>query len=103
MKLIYKHIAVMDMQQMKFYIEETLKNKTAANKFLLRLLQDISSLKKNPYLGVSVAEKFSVTSTMRILVSNKQLVFYELTDAETITIIRILDSRQNYLAVLLAS
>lgn len=103
MKLIYKHIAVMDMQQMKLYIEETLKNRTAANKFLRRLLQDISSLKKNPYLGVSVAEKFRVTSTMRMLASNKQLVFYELTDAETIIIIRILDSRQNYLAVLLAS
>ena len=103
MKLIYKHIAVMDMQQMKFYIEETLKNKTAANNFLRRLLQDISSLKKNPYLGVSVAEKFGVTSTMRMLVSNKQLVFYEVTDTEMISIIRILDSRQNYLAVLLDS
>lgn len=66
-------------------------------------MQDISSLKKNPYLGASVVEKFRVTSTMKMLVSNRQLVFYEVTDAETITIIRILDSRQNYLAVLLDS
>lgn len=101
MKLVYKHRALVDMQQMKAYIEDVLQNKTAANNFTRRLLKGISILKKNPLLGVSVAEKFGIESDLRMLVIEKQLVFYEVNTDATIIIIRILDSRQDYLAILL--
>ena len=101
MKIIYKHQAVIDIQQMQEYIANVLKNKTAARNFSKRILKDISILKTNPCIGVSVQEKFLITASLRMLVVDKQLVFYEVTDEETVTIIRVLDGRQDYLAILL--
>lgn len=101
MKIIYKHQAVIDIQQMQEYIANVLKNKTAARNFSKRILKDISILKTNPYIGVSVQEKFLITASLRMLVVDKQLVFYEVIDEETVTIIRVLDGRQDYLAILL--
>lgn len=103
MNLVYKHRALVDMQQMKAYIEDVLKNKAAASNFTRRLLKRIDILKKKTLLGVSVAEKFSIESDLRMLIIERQLVFYEISNKETITIIRVLDSRQDYLAILLGS
>ena len=59
----------------------------------------ISLLKDNPYLGPKMSDRFNIDTSLRYLIVSKQIVFYDINE-DNIEIIRILDSRQDYLSLL---
>lgn len=99
MKIIYKKTAIDDLLNTENYIISQSNNKQAAQKLKSTLVNTISLLKDNPYLGPKMSDRFHVDTSLRYLVISKQLVFYNIKN-DNIEIIRILDSRQNYLSLL---
>ena len=99
MKIVYKHQAVLDIRQTQEYIAETLGNKRAAQK-LASILKAISLLEENPMMGVSMGAKFEIKTSIRFFIVAKHLVFYEISEDNMLSILRVLDGRQDYLAIL---
>lgn len=99
MKIIYKKTAIDDLSNTENYIISQSNNKQAAQKLKSTLVNTISLLKDNPYLGPKMSDRFHVDTSLRYLVISKQLVFYNIKN-DNIEIIRILDSRQDYLSLL---
>ena len=97
---MYKHLAVVDLQGTQEYIETKLGNPQAAKKLILSILHAVSLLQENPAMEISLNAKFGIESSIRFFVVAKQLVFYEITDEDTLTILRVLDGRQDYLSIL---
>ena len=100
MKVVYKHPAVVDLQRTQEYIETKLGNPKAARKLIASILHAISLLRENPAMGISLESKFGIESSVRFFVVAKQLIFYEITDQDTLTVLRVLDGRQDYLSIL---
>lgn len=100
MNVVYKHPAVMDLQRTQEYIETKLSNPQAARKLISSILHAVSLLQENPMMGISLEAKFEIESSIRFFVVAKQLVFYEITDEDTLTVLRVLDGRQDYLSIL---
>lgn len=97
MNLKYRPAAIADIQQAADYIENVLKNRSAAQRLKARILQGTSLLKENPHMGVPLSSKYDdLDTSIRFIVISKQLVFYEIND-EVIEIIRVLDGRTDYL------
>lgn len=99
MKIVYKQTAVRDLQRTCGYIREHLKNPRAAAKLSTQVLHAISLLADNPHMGMALADKFDMESELLYFIVGKQLVFYRVR-RDTIEIVRILDGRSDYLAVL---
>ena len=73
------------------------KNRSAANRLKVRILEGISLLKDNPYMGTPLSSKYDgVPDDIRFLVISKQMVFYKVVE-NRIEIIRVLDGRTDYL------
>ena len=70
-----------------------------AKKFKTNIVDTISLLKDNPYLGPKMSDRFNIDTSLRYLIVSKQIVFYDINE-DNIEIIRILDSRQDYLSLL---
>ena len=51
-------------------------------------------------MGIALSEKINVQTSIRYIVSEKHLIFYTI-DENYISVVRILDSRTNYLQTLL--
>ena len=51
-------------------------------------------------MGASLNSKFDVNSDLRFLIVAKQLVFYRIEDMDIISIVRVLDGRQDYTSIL---
>jgi plasmid stabilization system protein ParE len=100
MKIRYKRAALLDIQQKYDYIANVLKNKKAAQTLVERILHAVSQLTDNPMIGASLNSKFDVNSDLRFLIVAKQLVFYRIEDMDFISIVRVLDGRQDYISVL---
>ena len=100
MNVVYKHLAVVDLQRTQEYIETKLGNPQAARKLIASILHAVSLLLENPMMGISLEAKFGIESSIRFFVVAKQLVFYEITDEDTLTVLRVLDGRQDYLSIL---
>lgn len=99
MQIIYKKIAIDDLLNIENYIISQFNNKQAAQKLKSTLVNAIALLKDNPYLGPKLSDRFNMDTSLRYLVVSKQLVFYNIKN-NNIEIIRILDSRQDYLSLL---
>ena len=99
-KIIYKHQAVLDIRQTQEYIAQTLGNKKAAQKLVASILKAISLLEENPMMGVSMGAKFEIKTSIRFFVVAKHLVFYEISEDNMLSILRVLDGQQDYLAIL---
>ena len=76
MRIEYKGIALRDIQQKRDYIVNTLKNRSAAQKLVYSILNAVSQLSENPYMGPLLSSKYDVDSDIRFLVVSKQMVFY---------------------------
>lgn len=100
MQIIYKKTAIDDLSNTENYIISRFNNKQAAQKLKSTLVNTIALLKDNPYLGPKMLDRFNVDTPLRYFVISKQLVFYNIKN-DNIEIIRILDSRQDYLSLLL--
>lgn len=99
MQIIYKKIAIDDLLNIESYIISQFNNKQAAQKLKSTIVNAIALLKDNPYLGPKLSDRFNMDTSLRYLVVSKQLVFYNIKN-DNIEIIRILDSRQDYLSLL---
>ncbi len=102
MKVKYRPAAISDILDTCTYIAETLKNPEAAESLKLRLLDSISLLKDNPNMGELLTSRFDELDPKldyRFLVVSKQLVFYRI-EEEIIEVVRVLDSRTDYLSKL---
>lgn len=99
MQIIYKRTAIDDLLNIESYIISQFNNKQAAQKLKSIIVNAIALLKDNPYLGPKLSDRFNMDTSLRYLVVSKQLVFYNIKN-DNIEIIRILDSRQDYLSLL---
>lgn len=100
MNIRYKKRAFEDLQETQRYISETLHNKRAAEQLTERVFREISQLSEYPFMGVPLNSKYDIETDIRVLTVAKQLVFYRVITDKYIEIIRILDGRQDYLALL---
>ena len=92
MRIIYKKSAIDDLLNTENYIINQFHNET-------NIVDTISLLKDNPYLGPKMSDRFNIDTSLRYLIVSKQIVFYDINE-DNIEIIRILDSRQDYLSLL---
>lgn len=103
MKLQYRPAAIADIRNASDYIADVLKNRSAANRFKAKILEGVSLLKDNPYMGTPLASKYDgVPEDIRFLVISMQLVFYKVTESG-IEVVRVLDGRTDYLVHLFGS
>lgn len=99
MKIVYTPKAREDLRSIKKYIKDELLNPTAANNITNRIAKGCSNLKDNPFMGIALKSKFNIDTDIRFLIISNHLAFYKIHD-NVIMIIRILDSRTNYLPIL---
>lgn len=99
MRIIYKKSAIDDLLNTENYIINQFHNDQAAKKLKINIVDTISLLKDNPYLGPKMSGRFNIDTSLRYLIVSKQIVFYDINE-DNIEIIRILDSRQDYLSLL---
>lgn len=103
MRLQYRPAAIADIQRAADYIENVLKNRSAAQRLKAKILQGTSLLKENPQMGTLLSSKYDGLDTaMRFIVISKQLVFYEIGD-DMIEVVRVIDGRTDYLTYLFNS
>ena len=100
MKVLFKKTALDDMQATERYISETLGNGAAAKKLTRRVYDAIMLLADNPYMGTELSRKFAVETDLRFWVVTKQLVFYRVVEDDHTEVTRVLDGRQDYMALL---
>ena len=96
----YKNAALRDIQQKQDYIANVLKNKKAAQNLVSSILRTVSQLMDNPMMGVPLNSKFDVDSDLRFFIISKQLAFYRIEDESVISVVRMLDGRQDYMTIL---
>ena len=99
MKLRYTPEARADIREMREYIRETLKNPLAANRSITKILESCSRLKKQPRMGIALAEKVERETDLRYLISGKHIIFYQVGE-NAVSVIRILYGRTNYMRIL---
>jgi len=101
MKLKYTPEAISDLQEIRHYIKTTLHSADAAKRISKRILDSYSSLKRFPEMGVSVEAKTGFETDLRMLVCENQIAIYRIdTDTDTVSIARIINSRQDYMRIL---
>ncbi len=100
MKITYKSLTLRDIEEKRAYLTDTLKNPSAAQKLVTSILRAVSLLADNPRMGTLLNSRFEVDTDLRYIVVSKQLVFYRIVDDEYISVTRILDGRQDYMAIL---
>lgn len=100
MKILYKKTAIEDIQETERYISKELHNRQAARKLTRMIVQTISLLAENPYMGAALNGKYDVDTDLRFLIVSKHLIFYRVRGEESIEITRVIDGRQDYMALL---
>ncbi|MDO5401017.1 MAG: type II toxin-antitoxin system RelE/ParE family toxin [Eubacteriales bacterium] len=100
MILRYTPAAIADLQETKTYISKVLHNPRAARRIALDVLNRCALLKEHPLLGMSLAAKTGEDTDLRYLLCEQHIAFYRV-EGELILIARILDSRTDYMQLLL--
>lgn len=101
MNLNYTPEAISDLQEIKRYIKNTLRNPTAAMRISKAILAACSSLKSFPRTGISIETKTGFETDLRILVCENWIAVYRIEDESgTISVARIVDARQDYMHIL---
>jgi len=99
MKLRFTPQTVNDLDEIKNYLLENTFSQNISDNALNYILDNCTSLKSNPYLGISMSKITNKPSEYRYLICGKHLIFYCIKD-NYISIIRILDSRTDYLKLI---
>jgi plasmid stabilization system protein ParE len=97
MRIKFKKTAVEDMRATERYIREQLNNPSAAAKLTRRVYDAIMLLEDNPFMGTELCSRYA---DIRFLVVAKQIVFYRVVGNEYVEVTRVLDGRQDYMALL---
>ena len=100
MRIKFKKTAVEDMRATERYIREQLNNPSAAAKLTRRVYDAIMLLEDNPFMGTELCSRYAVDTDIRFLVVAKQIVFYRVVGNEYVEVTRVLDGRQDYMALL---
>ena len=101
MKLNYTPEAISDIQTIRYYIEHTLHNPTAAARISKAILDSCSSLKSFPKMGMSVKGKTGFETYLRMLSCENWIAVYRTEpDSDVVSIARIIDGRQDYMRIL---
>ena len=99
MEIIYNRAAIDDLVALDSYISYQYHDINIGKRLLKKITASFALLEKNPNLGPKISDCFKIQSTFHYLIVAKQIVFYDIKD-NTIEIIRILDSRQDYISIL---
>lgn len=100
MKILYKKTAIEDIQETERYISKELHNKQAAKKLTRMIVQTISLLSANPYMGTPLNSKYDMETDIHFLIVSKHLIFYRVREEQYVEITRVIDGRQDYMAIL---
>ena len=103
MNLRYTPSAILDLEEIRDYITDELQNPDAAQDMLLRITRDLGALKAQPRLGQTLRRKFGLDMDGYCIISGRQLAVYDINEAEnTVEILRVIDTRTDYLRILLS-
>ncbi len=75
------------------------KNLSTAERVAAKLYNQAAGLAKNPKIGVSISAKFGIDTDLRMWVVPPNIILYKI-DNERIIVTRVINERQDYLAVL---
>ena len=100
MKILYKRTAIEDIQETERYISDTLHNAAAAKKLTKRIVQAVTLLADNPYMGTPLNSRYDVDSDLRCLIVSSRLIFYRVVEGSRVEVTRVIDGRQDYMAIL---
>lgn len=100
MKLRYTPEAILDLQGIRDYIADVLLNPDASRNVLSSIANSCAKLKDQPYMGVELRKKLNREMDGWCIITGKYLVIYDVDEA--VSILRVLDTRTDYLKVLLA-
>lgn len=98
MKLRYTPAAILDLQEMRDYIRETLQNPEAALGILQSIANSCAKLKDQPRMGMELRKKLGREIDGYCIVVGKYLIIYDVN--ESVSVLRVLDTRTDYLKVL---
>lgn len=99
MKLRYTPAAIVDLEEIKSYIADTLLNPDAAANLMASIAAACALQKDQPSLGPELRHKLHREIDERFLIHKKYMIIYEVTDA--VSILRVLDTRTDYMNILL--
>lgn len=94
-KIDYSPRALQDMDDIWDYIALELKNPTAAQRTVDRIMNDVARLKNGAFLGAPLSSITSLNSDFRYVVSGNYMTFYRV-DGNRIEVVRVLYGRRNY-------
>ena len=101
MRLRYTPAARADLRAMRDYITHTLKNPSAAQRLTAKIVESCARLKDQPRMGAALSEKAGRDTDLRYLICGDQIAFYRVEEGkQTVSIIRILDGRTDYMRVI---
>lgn len=100
MKLRYTPAAILDLQEIRDYIRDVLLNPDAAQNMLKNIADSCSKLKNQPYMGFELRKKLGREIDGHCIITGKYIVIYDVDEA--VSILRVLDTRTDYVKVLLA-
>lgn len=90
-----------DLQNAALYIAVTLNNKSAANRLLDLTNEKISILSHSPYINALVKDSFLASNGIRMQIVNNYLAFYIIREeSQSISVIRFLYSRRDWISIL---
>lgn len=88
-----------DLRSIREYISVDLDNEKSAVKIVGNIVNKIGQLGDMPEIGASLSSRVSIKTNYRYLVCGNYNIFYRIEDS-TVKIIRILNSRRNFMAIL---
>ena len=65
-----------------------------------KLVVFANAVEDNPFMGTELCSRYAVDTDIRFLVVAKQIVFYRVVGNEYVEVTRVLDGRQDYMALL---
>lgn len=98
-KIFFSEDAVEDLKHIQTHYNEVTYNKQIGDKCITKILKRISILEEFPEIAASLSTIIDVDTDYRYLVCDRYLTFYRY-DSGIVYIIRILDSRQDYMSIL---
>lgn len=99
MKLRYTPEAIADLQEIKQYMKDALRNSQAADRITKMILDGCAQLKMFPQSGASIKALTGQETDLRMLVCENYIALYRI-DADTVSIARIISAKQDYMRVL---
>lgn len=96
--LQFSPLVIEDLIKIKAYLEEEFDSEIASEK-VKRLLQSIKKFESFPLMGRPLMNIIDIPTDYLYFVTERNYVFYRL-EQQTVKIIRIIDTRQNYISIL---